>query len=125
MVKLLKQSSISLHFAPKGVNGWTTKAYNEHWSQSSNIQTNIKPDRTKDNIFLKPDQANMASGWMTVWRLDTGSLKRFGRNAVKMVETTVQLGRRITKESEEMQIEAKRLTRAKGNVWRKRISFPQ
>ncbi len=34
----------------------------------------------------------MASGWMTVWRLDTGELKRFGKDAVKMVEATVQLG---------------------------------
>ncbi len=39
---------------------------------------------------------------------------RIKQNAVKMVETTVQLGGDITKESEEMQIEAlKRLTRLK------------
>ncbi len=39
-----------------------------------------------------------------VWKLDTGRLKRFGRDAVKMVETTVQLGAIPPKESEEMQI---------------------
>ncbi len=38
----------------------------------------------------------MASGWMTVWRLDTGELKR-SEDAVKMVEATVQLGDDITK----------------------------
>ncbi len=42
-----------------------------------------KPDRTKDNIFLKPKMTErMASGWMTIWRL-TGELKRFGKDAVK------------------------------------------
>ncbi len=59
-----------------------------------------------------------------VWRLDTGA-KVIRKDAVKMVEATVQLSD-ITKESEEMQIEVrKRLTRAKGNAWMKRISFPQ
>ncbi len=33
----------------------------------------------------------MASGWMTVWRLDTGA-KAIRKNAVKMVEATVQQG---------------------------------
>ncbi len=42
---------------------------------------------------------------MTVWRLNTERLKRFGKTPVKMVETTFGRGD-ITKESEEMQIEA-------------------
>ncbi len=100
MVKLLKQSSISLHFGSLRVNGWTTKA--------QTFKQNIKSlTERKDNIFLKPNDRTYASGWMTVWRLDTEELKRFGKTLpVKMVETTVQLGGDITKESDEMQIEA-------------------
>ncbi len=41
---------------------------------------------------------------MTVWRLDSRELKRFGKTQSRIVETTVQLGGDITKESEEMQI---------------------
>ncbi len=51
----------------KGVNGWTTKAAGAGPDQR--IQTKIsKPDRTKDNIFLKPkdDRAVWRAGWMTV-----------------------------------------------------------
>ncbi len=44
---------------------------------------------------------------MTVWRLDTGELKRSSKDAVKMVEATVQLGAiSYRAKAEEMQIEA-------------------
>ncbi len=46
----------------------------------------------------------MKSGWMTVWRLI--QIKRFGKDAVKMQEATQYNLKDITKESEEMQIEA-------------------
>ncbi len=45
----------------------------------------------------------MASGWMTVWRLDTG-LKRFGKTQSRWWKQRYNLGA-ITKESEEIQIE--------------------
>ncbi len=57
-------------------------------------------------------------------RLEAGyrELKRFRKDAVKMVETTVQLGGDITKESERMQIEAfERGTRLK-EMYGERIS---
>ncbi len=42
----------------------------------------------------------MASGWMTVWRLDTGN-KAIRKDAVKMVEKLNLVRGDITKESEE------------------------
>ncbi len=61
----------------------------------------------------------MASGWMTVWRLDTGASDSKERD--QMVET-VQLGGDITK-MKEIQIRRleKRLTRLK-EMWRRIIS---
>ncbi len=59
----------------------------------------------KNNIFLKPKMTErMASGWMTVWRLDEGA-KAIPERAVKMVEATVQLGA-ISPRKAKMQIEA-------------------
>ncbi len=55
---------------------------------------------------------------MTVWRLDTGELKRFERRSQDGGSDGTTWGD-ITKESEEMQIEALKeaLRGAKGNVW--------
>ncbi len=46
------------------------------------------------------------SGWMTVWRLDTGELKRLERRGQDGGSNGTTWGYDITKESEEMQIEA-------------------
>ncbi len=49
MVKLLKQSSISLHFEnTKEVNGWTKGTTNAN--PVNDIQTNIKPDQDEGTI---------------------------------------------------------------------------
>ncbi len=73
MVEIIKASSISLHLENTGSSGWTTKAQQAR-NPVNDVQTKIsKPDRAKDNIFLKPkDDRTYGSGWMTVWRLDTG-----------------------------------------------------
>ena len=107
MVKLLKQSSISLHFEKhKGSTGGLQR-HNEREPGQRHSNKNIKPDRTKDNIFLKPKD-DRTYGERVDDRLEAGyrGTKAIRKDAVKMVEATVQLGGDITKESEEMQIEA-------------------
>lgn len=107
MVKLLKQSSISLHFEKhKGSTGGLQR-HNEREPGQRHSNKNIKPDRTKDNIFLKPKD-DRTYGERVDDRLEAGyrGAKAIRKDAVKMVEATVQLGGDITKESEEMQIEA-------------------
>ena len=107
MVKLLKQSSISLHFEKhKGSTGGLQR-HNEREPGQRHSNKNIKPDRTKDNIFLKPKDGR-TYGERVDDRLEAGyrGTKAIRKDAVKMVEATVQLGGDITKESEEMQIEA-------------------
>ncbi len=92
MVKLLKQSSISLHFEKhKGSTDWTTR-HNEREPGQRHSNKNIKPDKTKDNIFPKPKMTErMASGWM-IWRLDTGKLKAIRKTQIKMVEAVTTWG---------------------------------
>lgn len=107
MVKLLKQSSISLHFEKhKGSTGGLQR-HNEREPGQRHSNKNIKPDRTKDNIFLK-SKDDRTYGERVEDRLEAGyrGAKAIRKDAVKMVEATVQLGGDITKESEEMQIEA-------------------
>lgn len=107
MVKLLKQSSISLHFEKhKGSTGGLQR-HNEREPGQRHSNKNIKPDRTKDNIFLKPKD-DRTYGERVDDRLEAGyrGAKAIRKDAVKMVEATVQLGGDITKESEETQIEA-------------------
>ena len=107
MVKLLKQSSISLHFEKhKGSTGGLQR-HNEREPGQRHSNKNIKPDRTKDNIFLKPKD-DRTYGERVEDRLEAGyrGTKAVRKDAVKIVEATVQLGGDITKESEEMQIEA-------------------
>lgn len=106
MVKLLKQSSISLHFEKhKGSTGGLQR-HNEREPGQRHSNKNIKPDRTKDNIFLKPKD-DRTYGERVDDRLEAGyrGTKAVRKDAVKMVEATVQLGGDITKESEETQIE--------------------
>lgn len=107
MVKLLKQSSISLHFEKhKGSTGGLQR-HNEREPGQRHSNKNIKAERTKDNIFLKPKD-DRTYGERVDDRLEAGyrGTKAIRKDAVKMVEATVQLGGDITKESEEMQIEA-------------------
>lgn len=107
MVKLLKQSSISLHFEKhKGSTGGLQR-HNEREPGQRHSNKNIKPERTKDNIFLKPKD-DRTYGERVDDRLEAGyrGTKAVRKDAVKMVEATVQLGGDITKESEETQIEA-------------------
>lgn len=107
MVKLLKQSSISLHFEKhKGSTGGLQR-HNEREPGQRHSNKNIKPDRTKDNIFLK-SKDDRTYGERVDDRLEAGyrGTKAIRKDAVKMVEATVQLGGDITKESEETQIEA-------------------
>lgn len=107
MVKLLKQSSISLHFEKhKGSTGGLQR-HNEREPGQRHSNKNIKPDRTKDNIFLK-SKDDRTYGERVDDRLEAGyrGAKAIRKDAVKMVEATVQLGGDITKESEETQIEA-------------------
>ncbi len=58
MVK--KQSSDLALRKTQGVNGWTTKGTTER--EINYTKQNIKPDRTKDNIFLKPKDDRTVSG---------------------------------------------------------------
>lgn len=107
MVKLLKQSSISLHFEKhKGSTGGLQR-HNEREPGQRHSNKNIKAERTKDNIFLKPKD-DRTYGERVDDRLEAGyrGTKAIRKDAVKMVEATVQLGGDITKESEEMQIKA-------------------
>lgn len=107
MVKLLKQSSISLHFEKhKGSTGGLQR-HNEREPGQRHSNKNIKAERTKDNIFLKPKD-DRTYGERVEDRLEAGyrGTKAVRKDAVKMVEATVQLGGDITKESEETQIEA-------------------
>lgn len=107
MVKLLKQSSISLHFEKhKGSTGGLQR-HNEREPGQRHSNKNIKAERTKDNIFLKPKD-DRTYGERVEDRLEAGyrGAKAIRKDAVKMVEATVQLGGDITKESEETQIEA-------------------
>ncbi len=106
MVKLLKQSSI--FFALRKTQGQrvdykgTTNANPVNDIQKQNYQAWTE----RDNIFSgnRKMTERMASGWTTVWRLDTGELNDSERRS-QDAEATVQLSD-ITKESEEMQIEA-------------------
>ncbi len=106
MVKLLKRVRYLCASKNKGGQQIGLRAQRTQTVQRHSKQ-NIKLTEDEGNIFLKPkDDERMASGWMTVWRLDTGRLKRFGRTQSRWWKQQVQLGGDITKESEEMQIEA-------------------
>ncbi len=100
MVKLLKQSSICCTSKTQGSTGGLQRHNEREPSQRHSVK-NIKPDRTKDNIFLKPkdDRTHGELGWMTVWRLDTGA-KRFGRRSQDGGNNGYNLGA-ISPESEE------------------------
>ncbi len=69
----------------------------------------------------------MASGWMTIWRLDTGEAKRFGKDAIKNGgNNRGNLGAISPRRKRRNANRAlKGSTRELKNVWRRRISFPQ
>ncbi len=85
-VKLVKARVRYLYFEKPEVNGWTTKAQ-RNANPVNDIQTKIQPEQ-RQYLSETEDDERMASGWMTVWRLDTGA-KAIRKDAVKMVETTV------------------------------------
>ncbi len=76
-------------------------------TRSTAFKQNIKPDRTKDNIFLKPKMTE-TYGERVDDRLEAGyrELKRFGKTQSRWWKQQANLQGDITKESEEMQIEA-------------------
>ncbi len=100
--------------------GWRAR------TRSTTFKQDIKPGRTKDNIFLKPKDDRNVYGERVDDRLEAGyrELKRFGKTQSRWWNNDLQRGD-ITKESEEMQIEALKrgLREAKGNVWRRRYHF--
>ncbi len=102
----------------RGPNGWTTKA---NANPVNDIQANIKPDRTKDNIFLKPknDDRTYGDGWMTVWRLDTGRLRDSEGTQSRWWKPNGATWGDITRK-QKMQIRGVERTRERGNVWRRR-----
>ncbi len=115
-----------MHFENNKGQRWTTKGTtNANPSTHIQIKYQASTERAIDNILLKPKKRPnvwRAGGWSFggwIQRADS-------KDAAKMVEATVQLGGYITKESEEMQIEAlkERLRGAKGKCMAKRISFP-
>ncbi len=88
MVKLLKRVPISLHLEnTKGSADWTTKISQRTRTQSTTFKPKCrKPDRTKDNVFLKPNDDRTYGervGLTNRLELDTGELKRFRKDAVK------------------------------------------
>ncbi len=124
MQKLLKQSSISLHFE-------NTRGQRVDYKGTTNanpvndVQTKYQFRPNEDIIFLKPkDDRTYGERWTTVWRLEGGGAKAIRKDAVKMSRPTVQLGGDITKESEakcKSRLE-RGLRGAKGSGRRKRIS---
>lgn len=107
MVKLLKRSSLSLHFEKhKGATGGLQK-HNEREPGQRHSNKNIVSEKTKDNIFLKEKNA-LTYGERIKRRLDEGYKKEkaIRKDAVKMIEVTVQFGGDITNEPEEVQVEA-------------------
>ncbi len=106
MVKLLKQSSISLHF--ENTKGQRVDYKGTNANRSTTFRKNIKADRTKDNIFLKPKDIDRTygGGWMTFggWIQEPKAIRK---NAVKDGGSSAILtGRYHQGKAEEIQIEA-------------------
>ncbi len=101
MVKLLKQSSISL-LKTQG----QRVDYKAQRTQAkvNDIQTKYWLTEVKDNIFLKPKMTERSERVDTFGGWIQRELKRFGKT-VKMVET-VQLGAISPRKTKKMQIEA-------------------
>ncbi len=82
-----------MHFETQGVNGRTKGTTNANPVNDTKQKYRLTE---RDNI-LKPKDNDHMSGWMTVWRLDTGELK--DGKTQQDGKATVQLGGDITKES--------------------------
>ncbi len=99
-----------MHFEEKhkGSTGGLQRGTTNANSVPATFKQNIKPDRTKRNNIDRDRTERMASGWMTIWRLDTGELKRFGKGTRAKdggSNGILQLLRgRSPKESEEMSL---------------------
>ncbi len=127
MVKLLKQSSISLHFEKHKVNGDYSVQLNRnpnsiHYSKTKNTQASTRT--VTISFWNRKMTERMASGWMTVWRL--GCRLKWLKDAVKMVGSTVQLGVISLRKAKKCKWGVERgYEETKEAVVAKRISFPQ
>ncbi len=95
MVKLLKQSSISLHFEENtGSSRWTTKARRTR-TRSATFKQKYSSLTRRKTIFLKPKMTGQYGERVDDDRLEAGyrrELSRIRKDAVKMaVETTEAL----------------------------------
>ncbi len=96
----MKQSSISLHFENTASTGGL-QCDNEREPGQRHSNKNTAP-----TIFLETERRPTGGERVkTVWRRIQGELKRFGKDAVKMVEATVQPGD-ITMKAKKTAIEA-------------------
>ncbi len=93
MVKLLKQSSISLHFEKhKGSTGGLQGTTNMN-PVNATFETKYQPDQNEDNIFLKPKDDRTTYGERVDDRLEAGwGLKRFGKTQSRWVEQQFTTG---------------------------------
>ncbi len=96
MVKLLKQSSISCTLKHKGSTGGLQRHTLERGTPV-NDYSNKNIARLNEHKYLSETgkmTERMASGWMTVWRLDTGGAKkRFERRSQDGGSNGANLGR--------------------------------
>ncbi len=91
MVKLSKaEFDIFALRKTQGVNGWTATKAQRTRTRSTTFKQNIASTERKHYLKPKDDRTYM-SGWMNVWRLDTGE-QAIRKTQSKMVEATVQLG---------------------------------
>lgn len=102
-----RTSGVSLHFEKHkandvGVNG--LQRHNERVPGQRHKNENINDSRTKDNIFLKKSNNKFNKQVEnTIERKRKNGLKGVRKDAVRMVEATVQLSGKILDDSEEEQ----------------------
>lgn len=102
-----RTSGVSLHFEKHkandvGVNG--LQRHNERVPGQRHKNENINDSRTKDNVFLKKSNIKFNKQVEdTIERKRKNGLKGVRKDAVRMVEATVQLSGKILDDSEEEQ----------------------
>jgi len=110
MVKIdLRTSGVSLHFKKYKANSGEINGlqrHNERQPGGRHGNKNIDDTRTKDNIFLIEDDRKLNKRIEdTIVENRDGGLKGVRKNAVRMVEGTVQLSGKALDQPEERQIE--------------------
>ena len=110
MVKIdLRTSGVSLHFKKYKANSGEINGlqrHNERQPGGRHGNKNIDDARTKDNIFLIEDNRKLNKRIEdTIVENRDGGLKGVRKNAVRMVEGTVQLSGKALDQPEERQIE--------------------